>query len=533
MYQKITIREFRQFKDTEILLGKRVTVFAGRNSTGKSTILGLLGNSGELKKKDGLTYLSSSFRAEFSEILHGSKKYDQSGSDRIQIDVTDENGNLVDYRKFRTSWQTDKGKDRFRIIPSKIDASGKKTEAKMPIPVLYLGLSRLYPIGEADEDSITAKKIKFSNESDRSWFIQKYNEILSLYDNITDVDNFSIGETARKKGIGIETDKYDYLTNSSGQDNLGQILVSILSFKNLKATRPNWNGGLLLIDEIDATLHPAAQKRLFDLLSKEAQLSDFQVVLTTHSSDLLKHVYTKTRNNNDDDNNNIELYYFSNANRSLQIKRNPNYAAIENDLHVVSILQSPNKIKVYSEDNENRWFIKKLVPDYLMYVELLDVNIGCAQLISLYKGDANYFGNTLIVFDGDVKETSLKEIPEHMQKRLNNIMKLPGTKRPEEVIYDYLISLPTEHQYWISAEKVGFNWTYFKEHGPSSSDYSQQKERERYKAWFKDHEAWFDATNLFEFWKQDNLEMVKDFREEFVDKYNSIAYRNFSILIEK
>lgn len=33
----------------------------------------MLANSGELKKKDGTTYSNRRFRAEFSEIFHGSK----------------------------------------------------------------------------------------------------------------------------------------------------------------------------------------------------------------------------------------------------------------------------------------------------------------------------------------------------------------------------------------------------------------------------------------------------------------------------
>ena len=40
-----------------------------------------------MKKKDGTTYANGQFRAEFSEILHGSKRFDASGSDRIQIDI--------------------------------------------------------------------------------------------------------------------------------------------------------------------------------------------------------------------------------------------------------------------------------------------------------------------------------------------------------------------------------------------------------------------------------------------------------------
>lgn len=345
MYKLLKLNDFRQFKNMNILLGKNITVLAGRNSTGKSTILGVLANSGELKKKDGTTYSNRRFRAEFSEIFHGSKKYDASGSDRIQIDIVDENDNIIDYRKFRTAWQNEKGKDRFRVIPIKFLDGGKKTEAKMQIPVSYLGLSRLFPIGEANEEKIVKNKINFMDDKQKNWFIEQYKQILSLYDTVTDISNYSIGETDKKKGVGIETDKYDYLTNSSGQDNLGQILMAILSFKRLKLQREDWTGGLLLIDEIDATLHPAAQKRLIDLLIKEAKINNIQVVVTTHSSDLLKHICNKTVHNSDSKNNNVELYYFTNGNRHLEMRRNPEYSTIENDLLVESMLQNANKVK--------------------------------------------------------------------------------------------------------------------------------------------------------------------------------------------
>ena len=46
MYKSLMINDFRQFNDMKISLGKKLTVIAGRNSTGKSTILGILANSG-------------------------------------------------------------------------------------------------------------------------------------------------------------------------------------------------------------------------------------------------------------------------------------------------------------------------------------------------------------------------------------------------------------------------------------------------------------------------------------------------------
>ena len=285
MYKKIQIKDFRLFQNQTILLGKYLTVLSGRNSTGKSTILGMIANSGELKKKDGVTYSSKAFRAEFSELFKGSRQFDSIGPDRFEITLCDENGSETDYRSFRTAWQTkdkfrkkqqdgaagEQGKtppakedkkekapheERFRVIPFKKLDDGKKTEAKFNYPVLYLGLSRLFPIGESQDGTISTKAISFKSEEHHKWFVEKYKSILSMQTDVQEVTNYSIGETDKKSGIGVSTDHYDYLTNSSGQDNLGQILFALLSFRKLKEEQGNsWQGGVLLIDEIDATLH--------------------------------------------------------------------------------------------------------------------------------------------------------------------------------------------------------------------------------------------------------------------------------------
>ena len=143
-------------------------------------------------------------------------------------------------------------------------------------------------------------------------------------------------------------------------------------------------------------------------------------------------------------------------------------------------------------------------------------------------GDLTYFGNTIIVFDGDVSDDELGKIPQTVREKLNNILLLPGEKRPEEVIYNYIISLPPEHSYWMEAQKVDMSWRYFNENGPMSNRYSQGKEREKYKAWFLEHQKVFDNTGLFNYWKEDNRHVVKLFRENFKTSYNCVANRIFA-----
>lgn len=565
MYKKIKINDFRLFHNQTILLGKYLTVLSGRNSTGKSTILGMIANSGELKKKDGITYSSRQFRAEFSELFKGSHKYDSTGADKFTITLSDENGNETDYRSFRTAWQTkdshrkkpqepeggadqpksetkipsrEKKEDegRFRVIPFKKLEDGKKTEAKFNYPVLYLGLSRLFPIGESQDGSISTKGIVFKSDEHKEWFVNKYTTILSMQSELKEITNYSIAETDKKSGIGVSTDQYDYLTNSSGQDNLGQILLALLSFKKLKEEKGNqWNGGILLIDEIDATLHPAAQNKLIKLFLQEARENGIQIVVTTHSLSFLRNICDRTTYNSHDEsvNNNIELYYLTNANRHLEIKRNTPFTEIESDLMVNSIVQSSNKIKLYSEDAEARWFLSKIVSDYLPYVDVLDITIGCTELINLYKADLQYFGNALLVFDGDVTEAQLNKVPEQTRRNLGNVLMLPGGKRPEQVIYDYLLSLGPDHDFWTgSARSLGFTWDYFNEHGPLSDDYRQETEREKYKKWFVAHQQYFDTARLMDYWMRDQPDLMADFRNRFKASHNHVAKRMMTFTIE-
>jgi len=531
MFKTLKINQFRCFTEQEIVLGKFLTVLAGRNSTGKSTILGMLGNAAELKKKYGSTYFSKLFRADFSELFKGSETYDTTGSDKYRITIADGSGAETDYRQFRVTWQK-KGKNsdekRFRIIPYRNkDDSGKKTDAKLDIPVYYLGLSRLFPIGEADD--IKESKLKFASEEHKKWFNDNYTRILSLHEAINDISGTAIGGVESKTAVGINTDKYDFLSNSSGQDNLGQILFALLSFRKLRETlgEASWRGGLLLIDELDSTLHPSAQNSLIDLMISEARALKIQIAITTHSISLLGHIRTKYEHNSSRDAmHEVELYYFTNRNRYLEIQRNFDFCNIESDLMVQSMAQNRKRVKIYSEDAEARWFMQKLLNPFIARLEVLDVSLSCKHILGLFKADPVYFANVLLILDGDVSDEDINVVPEKVRQRANNIVKLPETVRPEQIIYDYLNTLPPEHNYWSEASSLSFNWDSFKAHEPQSADYnSYTKDRGKYKKWFNDHKEIFDSTHLLESWMEDNPQIVDAFLADFVSSFNSIAGR--------
>ena len=524
MFTNIKLNNFRILKDKQIKLGKYITMLAGWNATGKSTVLALLANSTELKPSIGKTYNGKSFRAEFSEILKGSKKFDQTLADRLAITWEEDNGTNIT-KTFRTTWQKEKGKDRFRVIPRETDEEGgRKNEAKFDIPVIYLGLSRLFPIGETDDDFLKDNSQTFQFEEDKEWFITTYKKVLSVNDAISDITSINF-ESISKKTSGINTKYYDWKTNSAGQDNLSQILFSILSFKNLKRNSNSYRGGLLLIDEIESSLHPKAQQKLIDLLIKEAKDNTFQVVFTTHSLNIIEYFSHKKKSSEET----IVSYYFTKANNELEIKENPSYEEMKEDL-LLSLYKkdSRKKIIVYTEDEEARWFLKKLLKYKIpsKYLNILPVHISCSSLVDLMNCEPA-FSNYIVIFDGDLSSKQEKRI----KKNKTNYITLPtnldkeGQKKlepPEKCLETFILSeegepyLKKEH---IKNPKVKIE--FFQEN--CSSSCPGDKEREKSKNWFQNHKQLFERSNIMGYWKSENKKQVEDFIKKFKCIFNKIA----------
>lgn len=517
MFTQIKINRFRAIENQTFNLGQYVTMFAGWNATGKSTILALMANSTELKKDQGLTYNGKRFKAEFSEILKGSLQFDPSESDKLQITHVDNNKTRI--KTFRTAWQ--EGNTRYRVIPKEKLEAGGITEAKFEFPVIYLGLSRLYPIGEIDDKFISDESLNFENDQDKEWFTSNHMEILSNNDIITEVSDVSLKSTSKKMS-GVNTEKYDWKTNSSGQDNLGQILLSLLSFKKLKRDMGEvYKGGLLIIDELEASLHPKAQEKLLELFIKEARSSNIQILFTTHSLTIMRKFCEKNSVNNQ----NLKHYYFTNVNNELMVYENYDFKNIEEDL-LVSLYRrnnTSNKIVVYTEDEENRWLLKKLIEGNVRKLEYRNVSIGCQCIIDLMNSEP-IFKEYLVVFDGDLKTTDEKRI----KNCKSNYVKLPTYSGalcpPEKLLYDFIHSDKSKLYFEEENKKnAKVKIEYFREHDLSND--GSIKERDKYKEWFKTHKELFEDSNIYKYWKAENTDLVEKFLQDFKKAYNHIAKR--------
>lgn len=512
VFDSITIKDFRALQNQEFKLGKYVTMLAGWNATGKSTVLALLANSTELKEKS--RYGERVFRAQFEEILKGNKQFDKTQSDRLVIKCSSGE------KKFRTAWQ----QERFRVIPKDLEQSPgeqKTSEAKFTYPVIYLGLSRLFPIGEVEADDSTTNVVSFHNTKDAEWFRKNYSRIISKDEVIQQITKVDV-KAAKKDKWGISTDSYGWQANSSGQDNVSQILYSLLSFKALKNDLAGgYEGGIFLIDELDAALHPKAQRKILDLLIKEAKEMNVQIVFTTHSLSLIEYFYEKK---NGKDKSNIISYYFTYENEVVSVSEDYSYEQIKQDtlLPLLSTKDKKVKITVYTEDEEARWLLKKLLKGVTNMIDLRNIAIGCSSLVDLMNCEPCFL-DYIVVFDGDF--SNIKRI----KKNNRNYILLPSTAgektSPEQLLRDFILS-DKASDYLLEASnstKGQIKLEYFKENDIEES--GNKKDRELYKDLFKKHKDTFEKTKIYDFWEKKNPEMVEKFQCEFLKIYNKIAQR--------
>lgn len=521
MLHSIHITDFRQFKNCNINFGKNITCIAGFNGTGKTTIMGLAGNSMMLSSKKMKTITNKHFKIEFRDLFKGSKKFDTTKSNICNVNFSD-NSNpniIIDKRISRITWQ--EHGQRFRVIPEwqyKDEKTGKmkKKSSKYPIPTFYLGLSRLYPIGETADSELRTKEFVMTND-DKEWFINAYKDILSIDEIPSSFESINIPKASNKSSLGISTEKYDYLTNSAGQDNLSQILLSVLSFEKCSVCLGNdWKGGVLFIDELDTTLHPIAQLKLCDFLYTEAEKFNFQIVFTTHSFTLLQNIAKKTNYNSSDQINKYQLIYLTSANGKLDIIENPPLSLIQSDLFMEPV--SKRKIDIICEDRANRAFLKSLLSEYLDYVQIdEDIDRGCEELKHFYDFKPSYFSSIIFVLDGDARTN--EKLVKFIEN--DNVLVLPTNNPPDRLIYEYLCTTNRKENFNL---ENGFTKRYVNEKGPETYK-NKDHERQKYSSWFYDNYSFISQQECFKHWCEDNNTETESFIESFMKSYNHIAKR--------
>ena len=509
----IHIKKFRGFNDVRFQLGNNLTAIAGQNGTQKTTLLGIITQPFTITDEKNPLYgekplCGGNYKSLFSEKFKLSDSFDLPKSHEWTLNLSNKSEPEFTVESIKRDSSGNKG-IRFWQKGNRSKGSGY-----IQIPVIYLSLSRLFPIGEdvkinsSDEINLTEDDFKFY----KKW----HDKILIIPDvEMTSMDYLA---SKRKNTLGANTKFYDWKMNSAGQDNVGKILLAILSFKRLKEVHgKSYVGGILAIDELDATLYPASQLKLIEALRKFSAQLNVQIVFTTHSLNILEEACKwqsdpKTKEQ-------INVVYLQKVDSEVKAIENISYETIRNKLNVaLSSKVIIKKIPVFTEDKEGGIFLKAILKRKSSCLQLIECTLGCDNFIQLAskKIPGLRFPDSLIVLDGDVKTDSSK-----MKKidKIKNILLLPSDKAPEKLIAELLHGLPDASPHWDSI-CAG----YTKQHVFRDYSIKEIQGREKAKEWFNSQKSnWgINCSKVINLWIAENQQEVDAFisqYEKLIDKY--------------
>ncbi len=242
--------------------------------------------------------------------------------------------------------------------------------------------------------------------------------------------------------------EYPSIAMGAGEQRLLNILEIVYS-------APKYS--LILIDELDLTLHTLALDRLLNVLNEEANRKKLQIIFTTHRESITKRTDINIRH----------LYYTNNKTFCFEGVNNACIDAITGE--------SSKPIKIYCEDKLSKTIISHVAKE-LKIQRFCDVNtFGDIQngfTVASVKAVENIeIENILIVLDGD-KCISLEEKEDALKKRFSGNTQYeneiraqaltlikeynsPEHKSPDRCMVDIIKDLHIESEVYDIIEQLG------------------------------------------------------------------------------
>ena len=439
--EKVYITKFRGFKEQEFELGSQLTAIAGQNGTQKSTLLGMITQTFSIPKDNPMygekPLCGGSYRSAFSDKFRLSPIFDKPKEHEWSLFF--DNG-----QQFEIESIVRTGDPNVRFWRK---GSRDKGDGYIQFPTIFLSLKRLVPL--AEENAIKTDDALLT-PTEVAKFKELHNRILISNTEITSTTGIS---STNKQSMGVSTSLYDWNQNSMGQDNLAKIILALFSFKRLKDNYSSYQGGILAIDELDATMYPASQVELLKVLRKYASDLNLQIIFTTHSISLLKVVdeLCKEVKQRPETFNQIRMIYLKRSDDNILIKRDVDFNGIVLDLNVTAIAprKKKNKITVYVEDKETELFVKAILKTRCNCLKFVNATLPCSMLIEMVAKaiPAFCYPYSIIFLDGDVRKHMAD-----MRKLANahNVLLLPGNESPERLLAKFLFNISDSDVLWNS-----------------------------------------------------------------------------------
>jgi predicted ATPase len=530
---------FRKLGNISIPFAERITLIAGHNGIGKSTILGLVANGSGIRDASSQSYLNRAFDANLNEIVHldFAKEYEEYKSSEAQLSSPfieyDINGiqlikrcsitGRTERREVRVVPRNDPHQD--VLSPVKV---GK--DAKVPLPTLYLGMTRMLPVGESNPLWVTSSMDKTIHVDDAEFIETFINSV--IVSGRSGASSRSI-TTQSIKGTGKTTKHPDYPHSakciSLGQDSLSAIATALASFQKLQREWPSYPGGLLVIDELDAGFHPHAQKRLVKALANTAKKLQLQILATTHSVNLIAAIHPDANPVGPGGKHIDAVLYLTDTLRP-RVAEGYTLQDIQRDMSLEPPPVIPpakaKTLKIYLEDPEAHFVLKRLLTRSLkmrikreagVSVKPIPLSVGCGNLVGFQKYDS-YFATVLIILDADAPIKGAG-------KRTQNIIKLPGAVdmngrgfSPERSLYEFIQALASDTDKYLASRAALVQ-------KQLTSNYLQEylldgetniSKRESAKKWMNARLQFIENWGLYELWIMEHPQQVKAFENALV-----------------
>lgn len=226
-----------------------------------------------------------------------------------------------------------------------------------------------------------------------------------------------------------------------------------------------------------------------------------QTIFTTHSLEIMKHVYNKQWNG-------VKINFLEISKGLVVNNIDPQIEYIEHKIRAEARIKSKiEKKQILCEDEAAAMWIKGLLArtEFANKFEInfKNMNNGCIKQIAEAK--LKCFDDFIFVLDGDCKDK-----PNF--KNSKNIIFLPGRFSPEKNMFNYLRSLPDD-DFWVNENLFDYNACF--------NNYLEDSiNTDRCKNWYNQHKQNLgqNCIKFFTHWKKNNQTELENFRTQIKQK---------------
>ncbi len=379
--RSLAIYGLRGWNGEEIRFEFPVVAIAGENGSGKSTILEAAASAYSNPRDKKLSFYPSDFFPD-------------------------------------TAWETISGVSlNYKIYQGdheKVYAIRKPTQRWRGLPkrprrnIIFQDISRIKPLNATVGYARIAKRnaTEISASSLNNNQIENCTYILGR-----NYDNVRTARSNRSDRLDVSVARWSGRQYSQFHQGAGE--SATIDLIPLLENAPNYS--LILIDEVEASLHPRSQRRLIHHLLHLARIKQIQVILTTHSPYVLEELPHEGRILLNHGTAGIDIIYGITA----------NYA-----LHRMDDLNSPD-LYLFMEDTEALELIREIMRQSatnLSRIECIEVGPGnVVQALGLLSESSRIPFSSLGILDADMANSP-------------GCIKLPGVEAPEKEVFKSIIN---------------------------------------------------------------------------------------------